>query len=310
MFILALVPLLMGSGLAIQTAVNSKLRQYVKSPYLASTISFSIGTIFLIVLTLLSKVNPLVSGQVFANNPWWIWIGGLLGVIGLTVNLLLFPSLGSIQTAVLPLFGQIIMGVIIDQFGLFYSPKSTLTPVKIAGVLLVALGMILATGMIGSKKLQGSPKKKNNLGLQLVGIGSGILMATQAAINGHLGVVIKSSVHAAMISFTVGTILLWLLIMILRVPVSNLKTAIQAGKSYWWIWLGGFLGAAYVFGTAWLVPQIGTGQVVVIALFGQLLFSALIDQFGMFQSFVNRVSVIRIIGLVAMFVGVITIHFL
>ncbi|MGU9546252.1 DMT family transporter, partial [Bacillus cereus] len=89
--------------------------------------------------------------------------------------------------------------------------------------------------------------------------------ATQAAINGHLGTILQSSVHAAMVSFTVGAVLLLLLIAVLRVPTKPLQIALQAGRSYWWMWIGGFLGAAYVFGSAWLVPQIGTGQVVVIA---------------------------------------------
>ncbi|GEO78946.1 hypothetical protein FD29_GL001220 [Companilactobacillus mindensis DSM 14500] len=309
MFILALIPILMGSGLAMQTAVNSKLRSYVVSPYLASAISFTIGTIFLIVLTLISGINPFISTHTLATNPWWIWSGGLLGVIGLTVNLLLFPKLGSVQTSVLPIFGQIIMGVIIDQFGLFYSPKSSLTLFKILGLLLVTGGMLITTGVFSKHKKINS-QKSSNLIWQLVGIGAGMLIATQAAINGHLGVVLDSSVHAAMISFTIGTILLISVVLIFRLPVSNLKLAINTGAKNWWIWLGGFLGAFYVFGSAWLVPQIGTGQVVVIALFGQLFFSALIDQFGFFQSKINRVEMIRIIGLVAMFLGVVSVHFL
>ncbi|BDZ31578.1 DMT family transporter [Lactiplantibacillus sp. WILCCON 0030] len=310
MFLLALIPVAMGSGLAIQTAVNSKLRQYVGSPYLASAVSFTIGALFLIALTVVSGINPLVAWPMFVHNPWWIWLGGLLGVIGLTVNLLLFQRLGSIQTAVLPLFGQIVMGIIIDQFGLFYSPKSGLTVIKTVGILLVTLGMVLATGMLVKHAQPAKQDHQSHVLLQLIGIGSGFLMASQTAINGHLGVVLGSSVHAAMISFTIGTLLLYVLLALLRLPLKALLPAIQAGKHYWWIWLGGFLGALYVFGSAWLVPQIGTGQVVVIALFGQLFFSALIDQFGLFESQANRVAIARIIGLAMMFIGVAAIHFL
>lgn len=308
MILLALIPILMGSGLAMQTAVNSKLRQFVGSPYLASAVSFTVGAIFLIILTIMSGINPFVSGQVFTNHPWWIWLGGLLGVLGMTVNLLLFPRLGSVQTAILPLFGQIIMGIIIDQFGLFDSPQSGLTLIKTAGVLLVAVGMLIATGTIGKHNSDKS-KSQHNLLLQLLGIGSGFLMASQTAINGELGVVLGSSVHAAMISFTVGAVLLYLLLIALRIPVKNLQPAIKAGKSFWWTWIGGFLGALYVFGSAWLVPQIGTGQVVVIALFGQLFFSAIIDHLGLFKSTVNKVVLSRVIGLVVMFLGVVGIHF-
>jgi len=310
MILLALIPVLMGSGLAMQTAVNSKLRQYVGSPYLASTVSFTIGALFLIVLTVASGVTPWIAASTFVDNPWWIWLGGLLGVLGMTVNLLLFPRLGSIQTAVLPLFGQIIMGVLIDQFGLFSSPQSGLTWIKAFGILLVTVGMVVTTGMVSSTQAQRNGKQSHNLFLQLLGIGSGFLMASQTAINGHLGVVLGSSVHAAMVSFTVGAVLLFMLLAVLRLPLTALRPAIHAGGHFWWIWLGGFLGALYVFGSAWLVPQIGTGQVVVIALFGQLFFSALIDHFGLFESLVNRVALMRVLGLITMFLGVASIHFL
>ncbi|WP_125583907.1 DMT family transporter [Levilactobacillus cerevisiae] len=310
MILLALIPVLMGSGLAMQTAVNSKLRQYVGSPYLASTVSFTIGALFLIGLTVASGVTPWIAASTFADNPWWIWLGGLLGVLGMTVNLLLFPRLGSIQTAVLPLFGQIIMGVLIDQFGLFSSPQSGLTWIKAFGILLVTVGMVVTTGMVSSTQAQRNGKQSHNLFLQLLGIGSGFLMASQTAINGHLGVVLGSSVHAAMVSFTVGAVLLFVLLAVLRLPLTALRPAIHAGGHFWWIWLGGFLGALYVFGSAWLVPQIGTGQVVVIALFGQLFFSALIDHFGLFESLVNRVALTRVLGLITMFLGVASIHFL
>lgn len=310
MFLLALIPVAMGSGLAMQTAVNSKLRQYVGSPYLASAVSFTVGALFLIILTALSGITPLVAWSTVTSNPWWIWLGGLLGVLGMTVNLLLFPRLGSIQTTVLPLFGQIIMGVLIDQFGLFNSPKSGLTLTKLIGILLVTVGMVATTGLVGKQSAETKTKTRSNWFLQLLGIGSGFLMASQTAINGHLGVVLGSSVHAAMVSFTIGALLLLFLLWGLHLPLTNLAPAVRAGRSNWWIWIGGFLGALYVFGSAWLVPQIGTGQVVVIALFGQGFFSAMIDQLGLFEAKVNKVALMRVLGLVTMFVGVASVHFL
>ena len=56
------------------------------------------------------------------GEPLWIWFGGLLGVVALTGNILLFPHLGAVQTVVLPIAGQIMMGVVIDHFGFFDSP--------------------------------------------------------------------------------------------------------------------------------------------------------------------------------------------
>ncbi|GEO69288.1 membrane protein [Levilactobacillus acidifarinae] len=305
---LALVPILMGSGLAMQTAVNSKLRQAVGSPYLASAVSFSVGALFLLGITGMTGGSLGISWQVISQNPWWIWSGGVLGVIGLTVNLLLFPRLGSLQTAVLPIFGQIVMGLIIDQFGLFSSPQTALTWLRGGGLVLVTGGMLVATGLLEKRSVTTATRGKWLW--QGLGIGAGMLMATQTAINGHLGVVLGSSLHAALISFSVGAVLLILVVIGGRLSLSGFRTTDATSRHNWWQWLGGFLGALYVYGSSWLVPQIGTGQVVVLALFGQLLFSALIDQFGWFEAVINRVALSRLVGLVALFLGVLSVHFL
>lgn len=311
MFLLATIPIIMGAALGMQTAVNSKLRHVVHSPYLASTVSFTVGAIFLAILTLLNQQSLGVSGAIVENNPWWMWLGGFLGVVVLTVNILLFPRLGGVQTAVLPIFGQILMGIIIDQFGLFFSPKTSLTVVRVIGILLVVLGVLVTVGVFNhSQKRASQPENHHQLLWQAIGVIAGMFGATQFAINGHLGVVIASPIHAAMISFTIGAILLIVFVLVAKVPVKNLQLAVKQGSSKWWIWIGGILGGSYVLGSASLVPKIGTGQVVVMALFGQLLFSAIIEQFGLFQSPQETVARNKLIGLMVLFVGVITIHFL
>ncbi|RRK09327.1 DMT family transporter [Lactiplantibacillus garii] len=309
MVILALIPLLIGSGLAVQTAVNSQLRRYVQSPYLASAVSFAIGTVFLTLLTVGTGTSLAIRWSVVVNNPWWIWLGGLLGVVGLTVNLLLFPRLGSIQTAVLPIFGQIVMGVLIDQFGWLNSPRLPLTGVKVGGLLLVTAGMFVATGVLKRRSDPSRGTRPQQWPWRVLGIVAGSMVAAQAAINGHLGAILNSPIHAATVSFTIGTALLVLLVCGRHIPLRPLMAAVRAGRQRWWIWLGGLLGAAYVFGSAWLVPRIGTGQVVVIALFGQLFFSAVIEQFGWLGAPAERVGWGRLSGLLIMFVGVIGVHF-
>lgn len=311
MNILVLFPILMGAGLGMQTAVNAKLRTFVDSPYLASAISFTIGAIFLCLITLVSGDGLLVAASVFQNNPTWIWLGGLLGTIGLTINLLLFSKLGGIQAAVLPIFGQIIMGVVVDQFGLFNAPQSVLTVKRGLGLILVVIGVFVTIGIMKRNNLvKEKPKEQQLLPWQIIGIVGGMLTALQAAINGQLGTVLGSPIQAAAISFTIGALLLIIVSLITKADFGKIQSAIKTSKESWWIWIGGFLGSIYVFGTAWLVPQIGTGQVVVMALFGQLLFSALIENFGLFQSIKIPINSSKVVGLIIMLVGVLIIHFL
>lgn len=209
---LILIGLIIGVGIPIQTAVNSKLRSYVLSPYIASFISFLVGTIFLGIMTLVTKHTLLIQPRIFSDNPWWIWVGGILGVIGLTTNILLFPKLGGVQTVVLPIMGQIIMSMLIDNFGWFDSPVQSFTLLRAFGVVVLILGVlcVIVLSDYFRKRKSGisSDENGNKLPFQAFGIFAGMLMASQSAINGHLGGLLHSPIHAAFVSFLVGLTLL------------------------------------------------------------------------------------------------------
>lgn len=309
MFLFSLIPVVMGAGVAMQTAVNSRLSSYTKTPFMASAISFTVGSVFLALILLLTGTGFGISAATFVNSPWWLWTVGITGAFSLTVNILLFSRLGSIQTAVLPIVGQIIMGVIIDQFGLFYSPVSKISLFKLIGLILALIGMFLTVVLSARKNGQQNNEVKGKFLWQLLGIFAGMIFGIQTAINGRLGVVLHSPVKAALFAFLVGAIILIAVTFILRIPVTErLQRVSQGLKEHWWIILGGVLGGTYIFLSSWLVPQIGTGEVVVISLFGQLLFSAVIDQLGLFNANRNTINWIKILGLLIMFVGVICIR--
>lgn len=133
----------------------------------------------------------------------------------------------------------------------------------------------------------------------------GILIACQISINGHLGLIQSSVQIASTYSFLSGSIILWIIYLLTPKTHGKISNAIRSPKKYWWIWLGGILGALYVLGASSLVEQIGAGQVVVFSLFGQLLASAIIEQYGLLESTKRKVHLKKIIGLVVLFVGVI-----
>lgn len=129
-----------------------------------------------------------------------------------------------------------------------------------------------------------------------------MLSAVQTAINGHLGQVLHSAVAAALVSFLVGTLGLVLVVLALR-PKWQL-TAQKRATAPWWMWLGGIVGALFVLGNAFLVPQIGTGLAVVIVLVGLMIGSLLIDQFGWLESQRNPLTLAQLLGLIVMIAGV------
>lgn len=294
-----IIGFIIGLLVPVQTSVNTRLRSVVGSPFLASLISFSIGSLFLLILVLLVDGN-LTGLTATADEPFWIWGGGLLGVIYLTGNILLFPRLGGVQT--------VIMGLLIDHFGLFESTVTSLSLTRVIGAVLVLLGVV-GTVALGDyfarrRKQQVTSSENSLLVWRLLGILTGIMSAAQTAINGHLGSVLGSAVKGALISFVIGMITLLLLNLILRT-----KWHIDRSQSLpAWIWIGGLIGALFVAGNAFIVPLVGTGLAVVIVTIGLLTGSLLIDRFGWFGAKKQPVTGVQIVSLLVMLAGIVLIR--
>ena len=303
-----LLAISIGAILAVQTAINAQLRKFVISPFLASMISFAVGVIFL-TITLVSSGSSLgIPLDLLLNQPIYIWLGGIGGAIAITTNILLFPKLGSVQTTILPIFGMTLMSMFIDHNGWFNATQYSFGWNRIFGILLVLLGVLLATAIRSKKNEQYSPRtnKENvrNLWIwRILGILAGMLLAIQIAVNGQLGKVFHSSSHAALVSFFVGTITLIIIVGLKDRSYTNIKVPFKQAAP-WWIWIGGILGGSYVLINVFLVNQIGNGQTVVLALFGQITGSLLVQQFGLFNSLKNRIQPLQIIGLMVMIAGV------
>lgn len=317
-----LLGVLVGALLPIQAGVNARLRAAVVSPFVMSTISFIIGTFFLAILTLTVDGSLTFASATFTEQPAWIWLGGVFGVIAMTTNVLLVPRIGAVQAAVIPMSGQILMGVLIDHFGWFSVQQAELTWTRILGVLLMLAGA-LGTVLLGKRRTtagaaSGSQIQEPEPALWFwrgAGLLAGVLFAMQAAVNGHLGEVIGSSVKAALVSFTVGVILLLLILAVQRpkLQLVRAKTTDDAGKTRthphpWWMWFGGILGSLYVLGNAFLVPQIGAGATIVAVLLGMMSCSLLVDHFGLLGVPRKPVAVAQLLTLLVMLGGVVLVR--
>ena len=307
-----LLGLFVGSLLPIQTAFNSKMRGIVQSPFLASLFSFAIGTLFLAVIAIFQGVPLLIPSDVFARTPWWAYLGGLLGMLGLTANILLFPISGSVQTVILPILGQLLMSILIDHFVLFHTLLRPLSFIRFLGLISLIVGVLLIVFLPSylQQKRQFMKETKEPVPSkflwQLTGIVAGMLMSTQVAINGFLGKQLHSSIHVAFISFSIGTLLVLFVVLseksYRKLQLSILKLAPK------YVYLAGFFGASYVFSNAYLAPLIGTGAVVTLSLVGQIISSLVIDQFGLLGAIKKPIKFIQVIGVIFLFVGVLGIE--
>lgn len=306
-FLFILLGVLCGVMIFTQTTINSQLREHAESPYASSLISFLFGTALLLLLTIIIEGHLFPSLETLQSMEWWAYLGGALGIYVVLSAILVFPRIGGVQTVAIPIFGQMLMSLLIDYFGWFAMDKRPLSLINILGLIILVIGIVFTVILPDyheKRQLETAEKhmkKSGKLFWQILALLSGFCLAIQPAVNGHLGIGISSGIQAALISFLIGTILLIAINVILK-QMTSVKMAFQK-KAPWWFYMGGFLGALYVFFALVITPEIGTGAFVIFVLIGQMIVSLLIDNYGLLRSRVRKVSMIQIIGLIVMLIG-------
>ncbi len=77
------------------------------------------------------------------NEPWYMYMGGVVGVATVAMTNLTFVHLGVSLTLVLSLLGQVVVSFVIDTAGLLGAKKMRFEKKKLIGVGLVAAGAML-----------------------------------------------------------------------------------------------------------------------------------------------------------------------
>jgi bacterial/archaeal transporter family-2 protein len=108
-------------------------------------LSFSTAVQLLFSVLLLLAVRGGLGGlhHVF-RTPAWMWIGGLMGLTVVTAITFAQPRIGATATIGILIAGQILMGAIIDRFGLFGVDQIAISPVRAVGIVLLGIGAALS----------------------------------------------------------------------------------------------------------------------------------------------------------------------
>ena len=78
-------------------------------------------------------------------SPWWYWVGGGgMGVVVVLTITVVTPRIGAAATIALLIAGQLAMGVLIDRYGWFGVEQVPLSWPRLLGVVLLAIGALLA----------------------------------------------------------------------------------------------------------------------------------------------------------------------
>lgn len=131
-----LVGLLGGVAVGVQSPIAGKMGQRIGGT--AGSFIVHLGGLILSGLLLIFRGGENIRD--WQKLPWYMFFAGAFGLIlYLTINYTL-PRVGSTMMITLIIVGQLLMGVMVDQFGWFGVPVRTIDLPRIAGVLLLLAG--------------------------------------------------------------------------------------------------------------------------------------------------------------------------
>lgn len=129
----------------------------------------------------------------------------------------------------------------------------------------------------------------------------GVAVPLQVGLNTTLGRLIGHPMLSATVSFTVGALSLWLLIVAWHVALPSVSQWVQIPG---WYYLGGILGAFFVASTIILAPRLSVATMNGLIVAGQLLMSLVIDHFGWFGFPHHPITLLRVLGVLLILAGV------
>jgi len=133
----------------------------------------------------------------------------------------------------------------------------------------------------------------------------GAMIPVQAVLNTRLGRQIGGPLMGSLMSFTVG--LVCLLILNLSTNSAAVVQLKPTSTGPWYLWLGGLLGAIFVGYITWVNQQQGVALTFALVVSGQIFTSLIIDQYGLFGSMVQPITLGKVIGAILIVVGLILI---
>lgn len=130
-----------GGLIALQAPINAVLGRAVGT-FAAASVSFAIGTVALIFITVLVGGGFGNLGEA-GNLAWYYLTGGVLGAVYVTSALATVAALGAGGVTAATITGQLVAALMADRLGVLGLAQRDLSGARLAGVVLLALGTYL-----------------------------------------------------------------------------------------------------------------------------------------------------------------------
>lgn len=134
----AAVVFVAGLSGAVQVAVMGELGERIG---VVPALAFAAAVTALGAFVVLAVAERGLSGvRAALDQPAWLWLGGLMGLLIVFSITLAAPRIGTAATVGLVIAGNLVMAAAIDRFGLFGQDEIPLSWPRLLGIALLAVG--------------------------------------------------------------------------------------------------------------------------------------------------------------------------
>jgi transporter family-2 protein len=275
-----------GLFVPVQGRINGALGTVLADGLAAAVVSFSVGLVLMIVVSLvlpkgragLANVLPALRERRF---PRYFVLAGGIGAFFVFAQSFTVGLLGVALFTVAAVTGQTLSGLLVDRIGIGPAGKKPVTGIRVLGSVLTvaAVAWAVSPRFDGSAAGgAGAPSGAEAGPLQLLvpvllPVLAGFLMSFQQAMNGTATVHYRTPITATLVNFIAGSIVLWLAWLI-KLAVAGPGHALPGE---WWYYLGGPMGCIFIGVAAFLVRGLGVLVTGLGMIAGQLLGSLGLD---------------------------------
>jgi transporter family-2 protein len=142
---------LAGAIVGVQRAMNGLINEHSQQSFTTSLLNFIMGTTTLGVVLLIAVAIGKVEFVALPAGPWWIYTGGVIGVIYIAFTSTIVQHLGVLTFTIFSTGGQLIGALFIDLI----SPTKgvSVSAYLVSGIVMTFLG-VLVGGANSSKPLK------------------------------------------------------------------------------------------------------------------------------------------------------------
>lgn len=134
----------------IQRAMNGEINEYSHQSFTTSLLNFIMGTTFLVVLLIVMILAKRITLVPLPSGPWWIYTGGVIGVIYIAFSSTIVQHLGVLNFTLFSVGGQLVGSLAIDV--LYPTDGVQISAYLISGIVMTYLGVIV--GGVSSSRVR------------------------------------------------------------------------------------------------------------------------------------------------------------